>query len=152
MQKDRNRPEHHSSDHSLPRSKILRGRRNFQRLFKKSTILSSDSLQLRYRIYEDAAEGCYIGFIAPKKIIRSAVKRNKMKRLLREVYRIQQAPLQQIFSEKRFGFHGVFIANRPILSFADIQKEMIPLLAQVRDNLMNMDISIPSPTAKHKKS
>ncbi|MEX0648860.1 MAG: ribonuclease P protein component [Balneolaceae bacterium] len=152
MQKDRNRPEYYSTDHSLPRSVILRGRRNFQRLFEKSTILNSNSLQLRYRIYKDPAEGCYIGFIAPKKVIRSAVKRNKTKRLLKEVYRTQQEPLRQIFSEKRFGFHGAFIANRENLTFTDIQKEMIPLLGQARENLQKVAFSAPPSTGKHKKN
>jgi ribonuclease P protein component len=136
MKKDRNRPDSHRPDYSLPRSKILRGRKNFQRLFEISTVLNSDSIQFRYRIYSDPNEGCFIGFAAPKKKISSAVKRNRIKRLLREVYRHQQSHLNDLFEKSTFGFHGLFLANRPELSYADIEADMIPLLKNVRNRLL----------------
>lgn len=137
MKKDLNSREP-ASDHSLPRSKILRGRRNFERLFEKSTVYNSDSLQLRFRYYEDPAEGCFIGFIAPKRTIRKAVKRNKIKRLMREVYRTHQHIIGDLFSKKNFGVHAVFIAKKDGLVFSDIIRDMIPLLEKVRDKLLFM--------------
>lgn len=136
MKEEVSRPGLHTTNNKLPRSKILRGRRNFERLFEKSTVLKSDSLQFRYRLYQDASEGCYIGFIAPKKKIRGAVKRNKIKRLLRESYRTNQHFLQDLFSEKKFGFHGVFIAGSDDLSFDEILKQVILLLSKTRERLL----------------
>lgn len=143
MKKDRNRSDAEKPDQSLPRSKILRGRRNFQRLFEKSTVLTSDSIQFRYRLYNDPSEGCYIGFIAPKKTIRSAVQRNKAKRLMREVYRIHQDFVQDLFSKNVFGFHGVFLARKSGLTFSEIKNDMLPLLEQVRDRLLNIESRVP---------
>jgi len=134
MKKDPNSGET-TPDHSLPRSKILRGRRNFERLFEKSTVYNSDSLQLRFRYYADPAEGCFVGFIAPKKRIRKAVTRNKIKRLMREVYRTNQHFLGDFFSENTFGMHAVFIANKDSLTYWDIYRDMIFLLKQARDKL-----------------
>lgn len=143
MKKDQNRSEGGKPDQSLPRSKILRGRRNFQRLFEKSTVLTSDSIQFRYRLYNDPSEGCYIGFIAPKKTIRSAVQRNKTKRIMREMYRIHQDFVQDLFSKRVFGFHGAFLARKAGLTFAQIQQEMPPLLQQVQDRLVNIENRFP---------
>jgi ribonuclease P protein component len=144
MKKDRNSQDDRNPDFSLPRRKILRGRRNFQRLFEKSTVLNSNSLQFRYRIYPDPEEGCFIGFIAPKKKIRGAVKRNKTKRILREVYRMHQEYFQDLFSKKTFGLHGVFIANKPDITFAGVRDEMIPMMEKVRERLQKMEEKSPA--------
>lgn len=137
MKKDQNRSDSDKPDQSLPRSKILRGRRNFQRLFEKSTVLTSDSIQFRYRLYNDPSEGCLVGFIAPKKIISGAVQRNKAKRIMREVYRIHQDFVQDLFSNKQFGFHGAFLVRKTGLTFSQVQKDMIPILKEVRETLLN---------------
>ncbi len=139
MRKDLNRTDSSKSDHTLPRSKILRGRKNFQRLFEKSTVLNSKSLQFRYRIYPEPGEGCFIGFAAPKKSIPTAVKRNRVKRLLREAYRAHQFYLQDLFLEKKIGFHGLFLAKNPDLSFTEIEDEMISLLTQTRIRLLRLN-------------
>lgn len=149
MKKDLNSQGQFLPDYSLPRSKILRGKRNYQRLFETSTVLNSASLQFRYRIYPDPSEGCYIGFVAPKKIIRRAVKRNKIKRLLREVYRTQQSYLQSLFLQEQFGFHAIFMAKRDNLTYKDIEQEMIPILKTIRQKLSHIT-SKPSTTGKPK--
>ncbi len=138
MKKDRNSQDPRKPDFSLPRRKILRGRRNYQRLFEKSTVLNSNSLQFRYRIYQNPDEGCFIGFIAPKKKIRGVVKRNRVKRLLREVFRTHQNYVQELFSGKTFGLHGVFIANRPDVTFAEIREDMVPILENLQDRLRRL--------------
>ncbi|MDZ7721046.1 MAG: ribonuclease P protein component [Balneolaceae bacterium] len=139
MKKGPNRSDGDKPDQSLPRSKILRGRRNFQRLFEKSTVLTSDSIQFRYRLYNNPSEGCLVGFIAPKKIIPGAVQRNKAKRIMREVYRIHQDFVQDLFSSKQFGFHGAFLARSAELTFNQVQKEMLPILKEVREVLLNFE-------------
>ncbi len=135
MKEEVSSSELHTTDHSLPRFKILRGRRNFERLFEKSTVLNSDSLQFRYRIYNDPAEGCYVGFVAPKKKIKSAVKRNKVKRLMRESYRKNQHLLQDLFSQNRYGIHGVFMAGNDQLTLESANTQVVDLLHKTRERL-----------------
>lgn len=139
MKRDRNRSEKDNPDYSLPREKILRGRRNFQRLFEKSTVLNNKSIQFRYRHYADPSEGCMIGFIAPKKKIKSAVKRNRVKRLLREAYRKNQGTIQDLFNHQNFGFHAVFMVNSDEVSYQQIETDMVPILNQVRKKLTELD-------------
>lgn len=139
MKKDRNRSEQDKPDYSLSREKVLRGRRNFQRLFEKSTVLNNQSIQFRYRHYIDPSEGCLIGFIAPKKKIKSAVKRNRVKRLLREVYRVNQDYFQELFQKKSFGFHGVFMAHSENITYQQVEADMIRILTQVKKKLVELD-------------
>ncbi|WP_069133364.1 ribonuclease P protein component [Rhodohalobacter halophilus] len=139
MKKDRNSPDSKNTDYSLPRSKILRGQKNFQRLFEKSTVLNSDSIQFRYRVYPDSKEGFQIGFAAPKKKIPKAAHRNRTKRLMREVYRHHQALLSDLFDTNNTkGFHGLFLANRSGLSYQAIEADMIPMLQKTRDRLQRI--------------
>jgi len=137
MQKDLNRQEKSDPELSLPRSKVLRGKKNFQRLFEKSTVLSTDSLHFRYRLYQNPEEGCLIGFIAPKKKNKSAVQRNRVKRIMREAYRLNQGYLQDIFAQKKLGFHGAFIANSPDLNFSKTESDTVTILKDVRERLLN---------------
>lgn len=137
MQKDPSRQDQHKPGLSLPRSKILRGKKNFQRLFEKSTILSSNSLHFRYRLYQNPDEGCLIGFIAPKKKIKSAVHRNRIKRVMREAYRINQGHLQDLCVEKRFGLHGAFVANSSEITFKDAESDTVAILQNLRESLLH---------------
>lgn len=130
-------PNSHSvtTGHSLPRSAILKGRRNFRRLFEKSSVIRSPSIHFRYRLYDDPTEGFLIGFIAPKKLGK-AVTRNRVKRLLREAYRTNQHLLRDLFDPPLYGLHGVFLARTADLTYDETQKEMIPLLEKVRHLLL----------------
>lgn len=138
MKKDPNRPASEKPDFTLPRSKILRGRRNFQRLFEKSTVLNTTAIQFRYRYYDDPGEGCYVGFIVPKKVARSAVKRNRMKRLMREVYRLHQGLFQNYFNANTFGFHGAFLAHKADLSYHQVKEDMLILMETVGKRLQKI--------------
>lgn len=147
---EQNKLTSNRSDFSLPRSKILRGKRNFQRLFEKSTALNSTSLQFKYRIYDNPDEQCLIGFIAPKRQFKRAVDRNKMKRWLREAYRLNQQPLQSLFDQQSFGFHGVFIASNKLKNFSGVEIEMISLLGKASNRLSRRANSPASSTTQKK--
>lgn len=117
---------------TLPRSGILRGRHNFDRLFsRKAKVERASAIQFRYRIYEDPDEGCLIGFIAKKKL-GTAVKRNSIKRRMRESWRINQHLLDDLFETKTFGFHGVFMAAATDIPWQTLTTEMITLIERVR--------------------
>lgn len=147
---EQNKLTSNQSDFSLPRSKILRGKRNFQRLFEKGTALNSTSLQFKYRIYDNPDEQCLVGFIAPKRQFKRAVDRNRTKRLLREAYRLNQHYLQSLFDQHTFGFHGVFIATKKLKNFSMVESEMIPLLEKAQTRLLRITDNPSSSTPQQK--
>jgi len=152
MRKDQNRPSLNTRCNSLPRSKILRGKRNFERLFKQSSVLHSPSLQFRYHLLEDTVNEIQIGFIAPKRIMKKAVSRNRTKRRLRESYRIHQHILADFFSDHPGGIHGVFISKKEGIPFSDIYQEVEQLLSEltqkIRSQRKRRDQN--EPTTSHK--
>ena len=133
MKKDQNRSTLITRCFSLPRSKILRGKRNFQSLFNQSSVLHSPSLQFRYQLLDNSVNEIQIGFIAPKRIMKKAVSRNKAKRRLRESYRNHQHILTDFFSDRPGGVHGVFISKKENLPYSEVDREVEQLLLEVTD-------------------
>lgn len=137
MRKDQNRSENRKLDVTLPRSRILRGKKNFERLFQRSTLLTQSAIQFRYRIYPDSSEGSLVGFLVPKRIVRGAVQRNRMKRWLREAYRTNQHILNDVLTEASTGFHALFMIRKPAENYSVVKEEVVLLLNKAVKNLEN---------------
>lgn len=130
-----NHPISLKPDKSLPRKKILRGKLNFQRLFQRSTVLKKSPLLCRYRVYSNPNAHCMFGFIAPKKVFRRSVDRNRAKRLLRESFRTNQHLLPATVRKNEIGFHAVFITTGKDLTYSNVEQQMISLLEMISDRL-----------------
>src|SRR5699024_5890154 len=136
MIKDRsNQSSASSGDFSLPRAKILRGRKNFQRLFERGTSIHRQKyVGIRYHFTDDPSFGFLVGFIV-KKSLGDAHKRNNMKRLLREACRLHQHIVTDPLQRMQRTFHGAFVAYTTDAIFADVEQDVTTLLTQVRDQL-----------------
>lgn len=122
-------------DFSLPRAKILRGRKNFKRLFEQEArVFRNNYIDIRFQLIDQSTFGCLMGFVV-KKSLGKANKRNKMKRLLKEAYRIHQYMLADPLRDAQVTFHGVFMAKAVDLDYKDVEEEVVALLKQVRDQL-----------------
>ncbi|MEX0771922.1 MAG: ribonuclease P protein component [Balneolales bacterium] len=119
---------------SLPRSDILRGKRNFQRLFKEGSSLSEQHVSLRYVILSDASENNLIGFITGRRIGK-AHERNYVRRRLREAYRLDQHILADYYKAGTPVFHVAFIAKTKQVDFATLQEECVRLLKRFKTKL-----------------
>jgi len=138
MTKGRNNSSESSKPNfSLPRAKILRGRKNFQRLFESDARTIRDTyIQLRFRIYREAPSDCLMGFIV-KKQLGKAVKRNRVKRLMKEAFRQHRLILQDAVDTSGICFHGAFMANTADLTFEQAEQNIKQLLSQVRDYILS---------------
>ena len=115
---------------TLPKTRILRGRTNFKSLFSNSKTLSSATVFLKYRIEKTNSPEFKIAFIAPKKV-GGAVKRNRIKRLMREAYRLNQQLLDSI-NESSLLIHIALIARTSDTNFQVIQDDVVTLLNKLR--------------------
>lgn len=121
---------------TLPKSNILRGRRNFQRLFSEAMLIQSPHVTLRYTPYTDSSRGFKVAFIAPKKL-GSAVQRNRCKRLLREAFRLQQHSLTETLLQTDMGLHLALTARSANLNFQSAKKGVATLLEELRTRLLS---------------
>lgn len=126
---------------NLSKSRILRGRRNFQDLFSRASLIKSPSVNLRYTTFSTSKEDFKIGFISPKKT-GNAVKRITSKRLMREAFRLHQHSIIDTVNELNIGVHCVLIARKTDLDFSQVQENIVTMLNELRTRLLSLKQNI----------
>ena len=125
---------------TLPKSHILRGRRNFQQLFESRKFINTPTISVRFATYPSSKEGFKIGFISPKKI-GTAVQRNRYKRLMREAYRLNKHFLSEAINGFMGSLHIVCIARHTKPEYHAIEKDMVTLLGDLRNRILSTNKS-----------
>jgi len=98
------------TDNKLPKELIIRGHDSFSKIFESSAKINSGSLRAYVRTFisEDKSNfnspsvSIKAGFVVTKKRIRSSVRRNRIKRLLRESYRHEKTTISSGLVTKNF--------------------------------------------------
>ena len=109
---------------SLSRNAILRGKKNFDALFTTGNTLHGRYVNMRFRIFDTANPECKVAFVAAKRL-GNAVKRNTMKRRMREAYRLHQHILTDEVSRSGVGLHGAFMIKKCGQPYKNIERDMI---------------------------
>ena len=119
----------------------LKSRKQTQHLFSKGSAVSAFPIKLLFTIQDDvpvySPEGLLqAGVGAPSRIFRKAVQRNKVKRLLREGYRLEK-PLfvaQQLFQNKRLNLFFLYV-DATVLTQKEIQEKIKIVLKKLSDKI-----------------
>lgn len=138
MKKDRsNIPSADKPDRDLPKSRILRGNKQFQRLFSPHALrLREQFVDLRY-ITEPSEEPEYkMAFIVPRKMGK-AVRRNRTRRHLKEAYRLNQYHLSEAATSMQLCFHGALMAKTTDADYRQIEKDVIALLNRAGNRMLS---------------
>ncbi len=104
----------------LPKSEILRGYGAFDLVFQKGKAVHKSHTILFYL----KAQEKKVGFTVAKRV-RTAVHRNKLKRKLREIYRLNKS----IFPEK---FHFILLAKGTSFDFHELKAQILQSVKEMR--------------------
>lgn len=112
---------------SFPKNEKLKSKKSFAQLFAEGKSISRFPLKLIYvstELPEDIK--VQVGVSVPKRIFKSAVKRNRIKRLLREAYRLNK---QGVFnnSEGNYAFLFLYLGTE-MPTYAGMEKNMLAIL------------------------
>lgn len=106
--------------YTLGKEERLKSKKLIEQLFEKGNRIKSAPFQLMYLSLNHSGEfPIKVGFTVPKRSIKLAVDRNRIKRLMREVYRKNK----YLFSEnikEQFIFMFIYTANDEI-KYADME-------------------------------
>ncbi len=115
---------------NFPKSENLKSEKAIQALFSKGKSFTKYPIKLIYIISEEK-EKTQAGFSAPKRNFKKAVDRNRIKRQLREAYRLQKHILEEK-DGKKFAFMFLYL-SKDLPQYVQLEKAMGKLLKQLTD-------------------
>ncbi len=94
----------------LTKKEHLKSRKNIQMLFHSGEAFSVFPFRVIYR-FDSATttSGCKVGFSVPSRKFKKAVDRNRIKRQMRETYRLQKEQLAPFLTQQQIELHIFFI-------------------------------------------
>jgi len=129
----KNQAEISTISHTFKKEERLCSKKLIDQLFQEGKSFLSFPLKVVY--LETAAplhSPAQAGFTVSKKNFKRAVHRNRIKRLMRETYRLQKHELYQHLGDKRLTVFFIFIAKE-ITDYKTVEKAMKKALQRIID-------------------
>ncbi len=105
-------------------------------MFSKGKSFSVYPIKVLYDFIDDPTCTLQAGVTVSSRNFKKAVDRNRVKRVLREAYRIQKLPLQNFLKEQKKSLAVFFIyTSKELPVFAEVLKKLEVVLQKLTENL-----------------
>ena len=85
---------------TLNKAERLKRRKIIEQLFSEGRAVTAFPIRVQYKMVDQLAVNLQAGFSVSSRNFKRAVDRNRIKRLMREAYRLQKLPLEQALQTK----------------------------------------------------
>lgn len=128
-----------SKIHTYSKHEKLKSRKIIGEVFERGSVVKSHPLRAHFYVHDHPVESrLQCGFSVSKRNFKKAVDRNRIKRLLRESYRLNNSLLKQMDLGDNLAVLIVY-ASRKAPDYAFIERKMIDLLDQLQGKLQSSD-------------
>src|SRR5690348_549072 len=86
---------------TLKKDERLKRRKIIEQLFSEGRAVTAFPIRVQYKMLDQFTVPLQAGFSVSSRNFKRAVDRNRVKRLMREAYRLQKAPLEQALQTKQ---------------------------------------------------
>ena len=121
--------------YSFSKNERIKSNKEISRIFNCGIFLFSKNISLVYIHSEDTdLKFNQTAVSVPKKKFKSAVQRNKIKRLIKEAYRLNKSVIYDYSDKNNIFFKMIFVyRSKSIPTYKTIESEVIELLKKLRD-------------------
>ena len=129
-----------SKTFTLGKKERLKSRKQIDVVFAEGKAVTVFPVRVVYLFGPAAPETvAQIGVTVAKRHFKKAVDRNRLKRLLREAYRLQKTPLTQALKEAhKTGYFFFMYTDKTMASFTTVQAAMHQLLQKLQQKLVSI--------------
>lgn len=122
-----------ASSFSFPKSEKLKSLKLFEKLFEDGNSLNKFPFKLLWiKVIPESKTPVKVAFAVSSRRIKLAVKRNRMKRLMRESYRLNKNPLIECCIKNQTGLALVFLYNgNDLITYSETKEKIILLLQRL---------------------
>ena len=126
---------------SFSKPEHLCGEKRITRLFTQGDAFIAYPLRVVYLLEpKKDKESVSVMVSVPKKRFKRAVKRNRLKRLMREAYRLNKQILTEKIEEKQLQIHIAFnYVSNDVLDFATVEKKMKIALEKIIEKVCSFN-------------
>lgn len=96
------------SAYTFPKAEHLKSRKLIGQLFRQGKSFNIFPLKVYY-LFAEKEPALQAGFVVPAKLFKKAVHRNRIKRLMREAYRLEKQELEQSMQNKELRLAVFFV-------------------------------------------
>ena len=119
---------------SFPREEKLKSRKMISSIFSEGSAVKSYPIRIQF-IFHDLEDfpRCQMGVSVPKRNFKSAVDRNRIKRQIKEAYRLNKSKLidDLKLKKRKLAMMFIFTSNKK-LEYTQIEKLTISALGKIR--------------------
>jgi ribonuclease P protein component len=125
----------------FPKSEKLCSKKIIDKLFSSRTKFVIYPFRVNYIIIDDQNGGVDVLFVVPKRFLKRAIARNRVKRLLRETYRLQKEDFKSSINLFGRRLHiAISLIDKIIPTFQQTQTATEKILDKLQKDLTNEDI------------